>query len=467
MHEPIILPQPEIQKILVNMSLELGLDLYVVGGTVRDAYLGRMAHDLDYVVSASSDRLAQQVARRLGGKAACLDATFGVMRIVLHSGEHLDLVNRQGESIEDDLSRRDCSLNAIALALVENGEAITPPRLVDPTGGLEDLRNRTIRALSVANLLADPVRMLRLLRIAATHRFRLELETLEWIEEHSRWLSEAPGERVAAEWMQILDRSDACLWVNRIIGLNLMENLIPELMALKTLVRGPDKLPWILVETLERLERFDSGLERFRELHPEAGQRLLKVLASPLPGQVSLAATLRLGLLLQDVGKPYVRMVAADGSTGFGDHAAEGVVRASRALERLKLASRARELVLALIRNPQDLEPWKRSPSSPVARFRLFQALGKATPGYLLSCPAPDWPDSFDTLLAWLDPAEKLTRPVRLLTGDVARAELDIKPGPALGHLLECALEAQLLDEFQDVTGAIAWARRHGDRLDP
>ncbi|MEB3185822.1 MAG: hypothetical protein VKP72_00110, partial [bacterium] len=108
------LPYPEIQHLLMENCCELGLDLHLVGGSVRDLLMGRELHDLDYVVSGSSDRLARRVAGPLKAHVVCLDEDFGVMRLILPDGLQLDLTNRQGDTLEDDLARRDCCLNAIA-----------------------------------------------------------------------------------------------------------------------------------------------------------------------------------------------------------------------------------------------------------------------------------------------------------------------------------------------------------------
>ena len=460
------LPHPTLQHLLTESSLELGLDLHLVGGSVRDLLLGREVHDLDYVVSGSSDRLAHKVAGPLKAKLACLDDTFGVMRLILPDGLQVDLANRQGESLESDLLRRDCTMNAIALTLVENGEASDNRKLVDPTGGLADLGARVVKAVSLENLLADPVRILRILRIAATHGCSVDLETLFWIESNIRWLQEAPGERVAAEWLQLLARPDAHRWIERLLGLGILEIILPEITPLRKIVRGPAKEPWIFVEALDRLSRFDKAIPQFRSEHPESAALLDESLATRLPGGTSLVAALRLGLVLLDVGRPWCREHAPDGQVVFPGHPEEGARRARTVAARLKLASRTSEVVTTMVARQEALEAWREAPDSPVSRFRLFRALGQGTPALLLSVPPEEREAANAALVAYLDPRGTLTRPVRLLTGDVARRELDVEPGPGLGRLLERALEAQLAGAFQDVDGALSWARTEGGGRD-
>ena len=172
----------------------LPAETVLVGGAVRDAALGRLAErpDLDFVVARGAVALAGQLARRLGGTCVVLDAERDIARLVL-AGWTIDLARQEGPDLISDLRRRDYSVNALALPL-------QPGRpLLDPTGGLGHLQRRQLVAISEANLLADPLRLLRGLRLAAELDFSLEPQTLAWINGHGQRLAEVAGERVLAE----------------------------------------------------------------------------------------------------------------------------------------------------------------------------------------------------------------------------------------------------------------------------
>lgn len=134
----------------------------LVGGAVRDALLGRLAPqpDIDVVVPGGAIPLCRSLARRLGGSAVVLDQERDIARLVLQ-GWCFDLAAREGDCLSVDLQRRDYSVNAIALPLAPGAP------LLDPTGGLASLQRRELVAISEANLLSDPLRLLRGLRLAS------------------------------------------------------------------------------------------------------------------------------------------------------------------------------------------------------------------------------------------------------------------------------------------------------------
>jgi len=166
----------------------------LVGGAVRDALLNRLGPrpDLDLVLSVDAIGFAKEASRRWGGTCVVLDADHGIARLVIQ-GWTIDLASQEGGSLEADLGRRDFTVNAIALPLEEGAS------LVDPTGGLDHLQKRQLVAVQEANLVADPLRLIRGLRLATELGFALEPQTQVWIERHAALLGSVAGERVLAE----------------------------------------------------------------------------------------------------------------------------------------------------------------------------------------------------------------------------------------------------------------------------
>jgi len=166
----------------------------LVGGAVRDALLNRLGPrpDLDLVMSGDAIGFAKKASRRWGGTCVVLDAGHGIARLVIQ-GWTIDLATQEGGSLEADLRRRDFTVNAIALPLEEGASP------VDPTGGLDHLQGRQLVAVQEANLVADPLRLLRGLRLASELGFELEPQTQCWIKRHAALLGSVAGERVLAE----------------------------------------------------------------------------------------------------------------------------------------------------------------------------------------------------------------------------------------------------------------------------
>ena len=148
----------------------------LVGGAVRDALLNRLGPrpDLDLVVSGDAIGFANDASRRWGGTCVVLDAGHGIARLVIQ-GWTIDLAAQEGGSLEADLGLRDFTVNAIALPLEEGAV------LVDPTGGLDHLQRGQLVAVQESNLVADPLRLLRGLRLASELGFELEPQSQVWI----------------------------------------------------------------------------------------------------------------------------------------------------------------------------------------------------------------------------------------------------------------------------------------------
>ena len=166
----------------------------LVGGAVRDALLQRLGPypDLDLVVPQGAIKLCQRLAKQHRGTAVVLDRERDMARLVLGPWS-LDLAAQEGADLTSDLQRRDYGINALALPLIAEAP------LLDPTGGLDDLAKRQLRALSEANLLADPLRLLRGPRLAAELNFSLESHTAALIRRHGPALPQVAAERVLAE----------------------------------------------------------------------------------------------------------------------------------------------------------------------------------------------------------------------------------------------------------------------------
>jgi tRNA nucleotidyltransferase (CCA-adding enzyme) len=167
---------------------------------VRAGLLGRLPErpDLDLVVGEEAIDLARRLARRWGGSCVVLDQERSIARLVV-AGWTIDLARRAGASLEDDLARRDYTVNAIALPLAGGA-------LVDPQGGLADLAARRMVAISEANLLDDPLRLLRGIRLASELDFTIAAGSWTWISRHHDRIGTVAGERVLAE----LERLATC-----------------------------------------------------------------------------------------------------------------------------------------------------------------------------------------------------------------------------------------------------------------
>ena len=176
----------------------------LVGGAVRDGLLNRLPDhpDLDMVVPADALEQVRKLSREFGGACVVLDRERDMARLVLGSWT-IDLARQDGDDLTADLLRRDYRINAIALTLTRD------PKLLDPSGGIADLRARRITAVNEQNLLNDPLRLLRALRLAAELSMTIDETTLEMIARHRHLLPKVAPERIQAEVLKLVQATSA------------------------------------------------------------------------------------------------------------------------------------------------------------------------------------------------------------------------------------------------------------------
>lgn len=224
---------------------ELGLECYVVGGYVRDIFLQRPSKDIDVVVVGSGIAMAEALAKRLGrGAHFSVFKNFGTAQLKYH-GTEVEFVGARKESythdsrkpvvedgsLEDDQNRRDFTINALAVCLNRQryGE------LVDPFGGMEDMREKTIRTPLDPDITFsdDPLRMMRCIRFATQLNFYIDDDTFESLCRNKERISIISKERIADELNKILLSPVPSKGLIDLDRSGLLQLIFPELVALQ------------------------------------------------------------------------------------------------------------------------------------------------------------------------------------------------------------------------------------------
>ena len=221
-----------IEKLIACIS-DMGTDAYLVGGSVRDWVLSaRSGHDIDISVPGNPRPVAQEIASRLSGTVVPLSLVRGVIRVAgksdIKSSEppwNVD-VNGFAGSIEDDLGRRDFSVNAMAVSI---SDWPSTDAVIDPLGGKADLATKTIRALNSEVFRDDPGRLLRAIRLAGQLKFRVEPNTSRQIRIDSNLLANVSPERVRDEFLNILSLDGSKAQLEVLDHFGLLNQVIPEL----------------------------------------------------------------------------------------------------------------------------------------------------------------------------------------------------------------------------------------------
>lgn len=435
---------------------------WIVGGALRDELLGRPVTDLDIAVEGDPEAAARELAAEVRGPVFRLSEAFGAWRVVdRREGRVYDFSPLQGETIEEDLAKRDFTVNAMARPR-KGGE------LIDPLGGREDLEARTLRVLGPAAYENDPLRPLRLARFAAELGFAPDPETERLTAAAAPRVAEASGERVFAELRRLVLAPDAVEGLALADRLGLLRAVLPELSDLHDVDQSHFHHLDVYGHTLE-------VLERLTELERDATGELREVLEEPLADELTRGEALRFAALLHDIGKPATHDVRDDGRVTFIGHDRLGEQMVRAICRRLRTSERLSRFLEAVTRHHLVLGFLVHE--RPLDRRGVYRYLERTSPVEvevtLLSCAdrlATRGKNAEPAIDAHLQLADELmpaalewrrSGPPRVpVRGDELAQELGLEPGPELGRLLAELEEAAYAGEATERQQAIDLARR-------
>ncbi|MGQ9677037.1 MAG: CCA tRNA nucleotidyltransferase [Chloroflexota bacterium] len=323
--------QPNSDSILKKLGEIFGRhrkELFVVGGAVRDRLLGRESYDLDFATDALPNEIKRLAALAKPQSMYTVGEKFGTIGLVF-DGRTVEITTFRAEqyvprsrkptvtfgaSLQGDLSRRDFTINAIAYDVIR-GE------LLDPFGGIRDLRAGLIRAVGdpAQRFDEDPLRLLRAVRFAAQLGFAIDPQTSQAIVACKDRLRTVSQERIAEELNKILLSPNPAYGARLLVNLGLAEVVLPEIMPM-------------------------VGLDQGEYHHKDVFEHTLGVLENTPPD-----LALRWTALLHDIGKPATKAVR-DGRIHFYGHEMVGADMAREALTRLKMDNRTINKVVKLVR---------------------------------------------------------------------------------------------------------------------
>lgn len=312
--------------------------IYLVGGTVRDLLMGREQADVDLAIRGDFVRIAAKIADRCQGKVVDLGKKgFAVLRVTSPSLT-VDITPLTGQTIEEDLSKRDFTINALAFDVAAG-------RLVDCSGGLADLKQKTIRMVSDTVFTKDPARLVRAYRIAAMLGFGIDPKTRATIGRSSHLIDQVAGERIWAELFKLFTLPHASPTVRQMAEDNLLVSIVPELKPSIGCIQN-------------RFHQFDV-FEHSLRAHEQV-ERLLADANDPFTNRLTTdemtklldhGALMKYAALLHDVGKPSTKRIHTAGRVSFPGHAGRGATIAATVSERLRLSKFQRETAVTIIRN--------------------------------------------------------------------------------------------------------------------
>lgn len=471
----VVPPTPDEVTRAALAALAPGEAGWLVGGCLRDELLGRRVRDVDIAVDGRPEPLARALADRFGGGVYPTSDLFGTWRVVV--GElHIDVAAlRAGPSadppdpatravrLEADLRARDVTVDALARPLAGAD-------IVDPLSGLSDLAAGRLRLCSPASLDDDPLRVLRLARLARAFDLVPDAAATEAAFRAAAGLARVSGERVRDELCALLATRGAPFALRDLAVWGALAVILPELDGLRGVGQNPYHHLDVFEHTLEALTYVAGVVAQL------GGRRFL---ASPadagLPGAEPLVPV-AWAVLLHDIGKPVVRVVDDQQRVIFWHHDETGRQMAAGIGRRLNFSNRFVEYVGTLVR--QHLRLGFLTREQPLTRRALARYRRDVSP-WVFESVVVSLCDRLatrgeKTSLTSMARHYRLARTVwtgvskapapQLLSGDDVMALLGIDPGPAVGQALDALEEEVESGEVTDAEGAreflLEWWRR-------
>ncbi|MBD2481782.1 CCA tRNA nucleotidyltransferase [Planktothrix sp. FACHB-1365] len=393
---------------------DLPQPVYLVGGAVRDGLIGRTVTilDLDFVLLQDAVKTARTLAEQYEAGFVLLDAQRHIARVVFGKVT-VDFAQAQGNSLEQDLRRRDFTINAIAF------DPFTQT-FIDPNKGQEDLQRRLIKMISPENLQDDPLRLLRGYRQAAQLGFEIEDQTQAAIQEFAPLLSRVAVERIRTELVYLLNTPNAT-------------NLLQQAWEIGLLS------PYFKTgnQQFQRLSQIDLSAIKLGEIYPRILLELSQELSYTI--KISRLAIAKLTCLLN-----------------------QDLTVAESELLQLKFSKLELRSTIGILKGLSQLSLLKSRELSLKEQYFLFQNLGLLFPSLIVSAIADGFSlDSLAPLMnRYVNPNDPVAHPQLLLTGNELMEALNLRSSPKVGELLLEIQLGQIEGKITTIEEAIAYAQQ-------
>lgn len=482
---------------LATAFADAGAQLALVGGPVRDAFLGRPVHDLDFATDARPDRILEivkpiaqahwDIGREFGTIGARIDGEQ--VEITTYRSDEYDGQSRKpvvafGDSIEGDLHRRDFTVNALALALPQL-------ELVDPTGGFQDLIDGVLRTpiepeISFGD---DPLRMLRGIRFSSQLGFQLDYAAFEATREMASRIKDISAERVRDEFIKLMSTDSPRAGIELLVETGLADLVLPELPALQLERDSAHQHKDVYEHSIQVLENAialekEAAAKRVAAVEDAAADGSQSAADPSGAGDESAAAegtipaeadvVLRIAALLHDIGKPRTREFGPNGQVTFHGHDWVGAKMTKKRLSALRFDNDSVKAIARLVELHMRMYNYGSAGWTDSAVRRFARDAGERLDQLLILIRADITTrnrrkserlqfgiNDLENRLAALREQEELDAMRPDLDGDQIMRILDLKPGREVGEarkfLLDLRLDEGALGEEEATKRLLAW----------
>lgn len=443
-----IIEKIKSDEILSKITDKFENEIYLVGGTVRDYYMGLDSTDRDIIVMDEEAReFALKLADLFEATFVPLDEENKIYRIVLADKINcIDVTNPVGDSIEKDLMRRDLTINAIAVN-IRTGE------IIDISGGVTDIRNKCINYVNELNFVDDPLRLLRVYRFQALYGFSLAPETINAVCKYSDLIHKPAVERINYEILKLFSGEYAHIALENMNKTWILEEIFPFVKELKQ----------VPPNSHHHLDLFHHSIETVKQvqnLYSEASDEVKEHLNRVDFGGFSRLAHLKLAAFMHDIGK-FSTWTIEEGKHRFIKHDDVGAKMSVKILKDLHCSNKQIDYISSMIK--YHIYPSHVMTSPQITEKIMMRYVRKMDKNSIdaiilaqadrLSARGPEITDeivernitSLNMLLRFYLEARETLKPLpKLLSGNDVMDILNIKPSRKLGEIMEALHEAQV-----------------------
>ena len=447
---------------IASVIKETGMEVYLVGGGIRDFLLQRPSSDFDFIVLSDPERFAGKFSDAVSGRLVVLDDKEKTYRVVTEGVEY-DFSAPKGPGLASDVRMRDFTINSLAA-----DASFSPSPILSLAGGIEDLSRGVIRATSEGVFRDDPLRLLRAFRFIAVFGFSIDEKTKSEISEQKGLIVRVSRERVRDEFAKLFSAPHSYSAILSMDATGLLTVIFPEIAPMKGVIqnRWHTEDVWghcLLAEG--EIEKIMGDPERF---FSKRGDQIIAYLGGRLGAGWSRGALLKLVALVHDVGKPERRVVRRDGEFAFYGHENLGEEIFTQVSKRILLNRKAVRFGKMLIKNHMRL--LSLSVSEKVTRraiTRLYRDAGDAILALLILGLADTMAGKADRnrlaqcirlaceILTVIDEVSLTIVP--LLSGTEIMEILGIPEGEIVGRLKADLTLSQTAGEVRSKSGAKAF----------
>lgn len=443
-----IIEKIKSDEILSKIIDKFDNEIYLVGGTVRDFYMGLESTDRDIIVMDEDARdFALKLSELFQATFVPLDEENKIYRIVLPDKiNYIDVTNPVGDSIEKDLMRRDLTINAIAVN-IRTGE------LIDISGGVTDIMNKCINYVNELNFVDDPLRLLRVYRFQALYGFQLAPETINAVCKYSDLIHKPAVERINYELLKLFGGEYAHVALENMNKTWILEEIFPFVKELKQ----------VPPNSHHHLDLFHHSIETVKQvqvLYNEAPDEVKEHLSRIDFGGFSRLAHLKLAAFMHDIGK-FSTWTIEEGKHRFIKHDDVGSKMSVKILKDLHFSNKQIDYISSMIK--YHIYPSHVMTSPQITEKIMMRYVRKMDTNSIdaiilaqadrLSARGPEITDqivernitSLNMLLRFYLEARETLKPLpKLLSGNDVMQILNIKPSKRLGEIMEALHEAQI-----------------------